>query len=552
MEQQVDRLIVVKEFALKHKRALIIVAAVVVVLGATFGWATAQMPKDERIVHGVVMDGVELGGMTIAEARDALSDSDFYENKNFTLISGTERKEVSGEDISLAADIDKSALYAYSIGRDNGFFANLWQSVRLVFSKIQLPPLPTVDEQRLDEIIYEMGINKNGRMNPAICTDVSETVVKVTPPTEGQSADVSDERERVLAELSTGNFGEILLDLPASKPEKMSAEQVYAVVYRPCANAEYKKEGKELQIIDELTGVDVDKAEISKQLSAFNSGGEIELVVERKQPEVTAQMLRENLFAAELASYSSTYSTAAANRAFNVSRAAQSVNGTILLPGETFSYNAAIGNPSLENGYKMASVYENGKTTEGVGGGVCQVSSTLYSAALYANLEIVERRSHSLTVAYVPKGQDATVSYGSLDFKFKNNTEHPIRIDASAKGGKCVVSIVGTAPTPAQTVTVENTVVAVNEPEVKETPNPDMAMGTRKVTSAGKAGYVVDSVRIVSENGEVVKTEKLTRSTYKMLPTEVMVGTKPEPTAEPTPEPEQSPTPMPEEPVTIE
>ena len=92
------------------------------------------------------------------------------------------------------------------------------------------------------------------------------------------------------------------------------------------------------------------------------------------------------------------------------------------MPGDTFSYNGTIGNPSLANGSKVASVFENGKTAQGVGGGVCQVSSTLYSAVLYADLEVVERRSHSMTVSYVPKGQDATVVYGGQDFKFRNIT----------------------------------------------------------------------------------------------------------------------------------
>ena len=166
------------------------------------------------------------------------------------------------------------------------------------------------------------------------------------------------------------------------------------------------------------------------------------------------------------------------------------------------------------------------------------MSSTIYSAVLYANLEIVERRNHSLTVAYVPKGQDATVAYGAIDFKFKNNTDRPVRIDALASGGKCTVRIIGTQTNPGQSVSIENVVVATTEPTVNETNDSEMLEGTRKVTSSGKTGYVVDSTRIVSENGQVVKTEKLGRSTYKMVPTEVSVGTKPAPTPTPTLQPE--------------
>lgn len=525
------------DFAKKHKKVIIIAAAVVAALAAGTVWAAAQLPKDDRIVHGVVTDGTELGGMTVEEAEKALAGSRFYDNKDFVLVSGGERAEVSGDDIGLTADASASAQAAYSVGRGEGFFGNVFKCVKLAFSKLEMNPVPAADEESLDAILYDLGVRINGEMREAELEEISETAVKVIPPTAGQSKDVSKSREEVLLKLQEGSFGEIAIDMPISDPGKLTAEQVYAVVYRPAADAEYKLEGKELFIVDEITGIDVDKDEISKKLSQFNSGEEIELNVTRLAPENTAASLREGLFAAELSSYSSTYSTAAANRAANVALAASSVNGTILLPGDTFSYNAVIGNPSLANGYKVAPVYENGKTSEGVGGGVCQVSSTLYSAVLYANLEIVERRNHSLTVAYVPKGQDATVAYGAIDFKFKNNTDRPIRIDASAKGGKCVVSVIGTQTNPGQSVSIENTVVAATEPTVNETNDPEMLEGTRKVTSSGKTGYVVDSTRIVSQNGQVVKTEKLGRSTYKMVPTEVNVGTKPAPTPTPAPTP---------------
>lgn len=523
------------EFIRTHKKAVSIAASVLVLLAAAVTAANATLPKADKIAHGVVIDAVELGGMTVEEAQTALSGSDFYAGKTFVLVSGDERETVLGEDIALTADIEQSVQAAYEIGRGDSWFKNVATTVKLRFSKLAVNPVPTVDEEKLDSILFNMGVRKNGEMKNAQATVLSETEVKVTPPSAGQSSDVSKERGEVLAALAAGDAEEIEVTLPISDPGKLTAEQVYAVVYRQASDAAYTLNGKELLITEEVVGMEADKTEISGKLSSLNSGNAITLTVKKLVPEVTAASLKSGLFSAELASYSSTYSTAAANRAFNVSRAASSVNGTILLPGDTFSYNSAIGNPSLANGYKMASVYENGKQTEGVGGGVCQVSSTLYSAALYANLEIVERRSHSLTVSYVPKGQDATVSYGSLDFKFRNNTKHPIKIESSAVKGKCVIRILGTAPEVAQQVSITHTVAAVNEPTVTETKDPTLPEGTRKVTSSGKTGYVVDSVRTVSENGAVVKTEKLTRSTYKMVPTEVTVGTMPPPTPSPAP-----------------
>ena len=194
------------------------------------------------------------------------------------------------------------------------------------------------------------------------------------------------------------------------------------------------------------------------------------------------------------------------------------------MPGDTFSYNGTIGNPSLANGYKVASVFENGKTTQGVGGGVCQVSSTLYCAVLYADLSVVERHNHSLTVGYVPNGQDATVAYGSLDFKFKNNTEYPIKINSVVNGRKLSISIIGAKYSPERKIEITNKTVSTIVPTETEIPDPSLPVGTRKISATGKKGYVVDTYKTVYENGVKKSTNKITRSTYKMVPTEVLVG----------------------------
>lgn len=500
--------------------------------------AIARLPKQDKIAAGVRVDGKSVAGMTREQAAEVIGAHDMYSGLSFALTSGNVRRDVTAGDISLHTDVDATVNKAYAVGRDKGLFGNMLVALRSAFGGLNLTSRASADNDSLDTIIFEMGVEKNGEMVEAAVSDLTDTTATVTPPTRGQSHDVSRERAQVLSALEGGNSTQIELSLEPSAPEKMTAQQLYAVIYRPSANAEYSLEDGKLYISDETVGVEPDKDDIASKLSAFNSGSAVTVAVTRTVPEITAASLKNGLFSAELASYKSTYSTAAAGRAYNVARAASSINGKILLPGDTFSYNEAIGNPSLANGYKVAPIFENGKTSEGVGGGVCQVSSTLYSAVLYANLTIVERRNHSLTVAYVPKGQDATVSYGSLDFKFKNDTDHPIRIDASATGGKCIVKIVGTAHNPPQQVTISHTVAASTEPTVIETKDATMPEGTRKVTTAGKTGYVVDSVRTVTENGVVVKTEKLSRSTYKMMPTEVNVGTMPAqtPAAEPTAE----------------
>lgn len=520
-------------FIKRHKKAAIIIASIVGAVIIATGCLCGCLPKGDKIAYGVVMDSVDLGGMTIAEAQDKLTDSSFYQDREITLKSGSEESKFTSAEISMSTDTKKSALRAYSIGRSGNIFTNIYEAAKAHIAGCELAPAVSFNQEALQTIIYDLGVRKNGKMEEASISELTETTATITPPSRGQGENVEESLLEAVESFENGVF-EAELSLKATDPGKLSYEQVYAIIYTPAQNAEYKLEGKELFIVDEVVGRDADKEEITSKLSSLNKGEAVTFNISTVAPEITAASLREKLFKNELASYRSTYSTAAANRAFNVSRAANSVNGTILLPGDTFSYNQAIGNPSLANGYKIAPTFASGKTSEGAGGGVCQVSSTLYSAVLYADLEIVERKSHSLTVGYVPKGQDATVAYGVLDFKFKNNTNNPIKINASATGGKCVVSIVGTEEVPGKKVAVTNTIVATTEPTVTETPDATMKEGSRKVTTAGKTGYVVDSVRTVSVNGEVVRNEKLTRSTYKMMPTEVTVGTMPVATPAPT------------------
>lgn len=512
-----------KRIEIEKKKLIIACASVASVLMILFA-AAAQLPRGERIARGVRIDGESVAGMTVDEAREVISSHNFYDGMSFVLTCGEISREINGEEVALCTDVDKTAERAYSVGRGKGIFANMFASVRSALGGCDITSCAGADEEALDAIIYEMGVEKNGEIREAQLKDVTDEYAVVVPPTSGQLHDVSRERAQVLESLPQSP---VEIAPEASVPEKLSAQELYAVIYRPSENAEYLLEDGKLYIKDETVGIEPDKEDIAAKLAEFNGGNEITVKAQRTVPEVTAAELREGLFTNELASYKSTYSTAAVGRAYNVARAASSINGKILLPGDTFSYNDTIGNPSLANGYRVAPIYENGKTSEGVGGGVCQVSSTLYSAVLYANLQIVERRSHSLTVAYVPKGQDATVAYGSVDFKFKNDTDRPIRIDASASGGKCVVKIVGTAPDVRREVKITHTVAASTEPTVTEIPDSSMEEGSRKVKTAGKTGYVIDSVRTVYENGEAVKTERLSRSTYKMMPTEVSVGTMP-------------------------
>ena len=132
-----------------------------------------------------------------------------------------------------------------------------------------------------------------------------------------------------------------------------------------------------------------------------------------------------------LSTFSTKYAASNKNRTTNLILASNKINGTVLMPGEVFSYNKVVGKRTIAAGYKEAPIYVSGRVEDGLGGGICQITSTLYNAVVFANLEIVERSNHQFVPSYVGASRDATVVYGALDFKFKNNTDYTIIINVS-------------------------------------------------------------------------------------------------------------------------
>ena len=183
--------------------------------------------------------------------------------------------------------------------------------------------------------------------------------------------------------------------------------------------------------------------EAEKQLKQADEGADVRISFAITEPELSTEQLTSMLYRDVLGSYT-TYGGGSSGRIANIQLACGSCNDVILNPGDIFSYNDTVGERTIERGFQSAPVIANGQLVPGIGGGICQVSSTLYAACLNAGLEIVERYPHSKPVAYIPSGMDATVSWGILDYKFKNNTEYPVKIQDSYANGAIFVQILGT------------------------------------------------------------------------------------------------------------
>ena len=270
---------------------------------------------------------------------------------------------------------------------------------------------------------------------------------------------------------------------------------------------------------DEQVGSRLDREKLAEDMARAldNGGGTAELAVEAIQPKVVK---------ADIAGKYGTVTTAVTNassssknRLANIKLALEYIDGTCLKPGETFSFNETVGERTKARGFKVATAYSSGTVIEEVGGGICQVSTTLFNAAVKADLEIIERHNHSLTVGYVDRGKDAAVNWGSQDLRFKNTSDDNIYISCYLDGDKRVrFGIFGKLLPNGETITVEAKTTEKIDFESELVPNPSLGRGQTQVTQKGKQGYKAEAYKVRwDKNGDRISKELLCRSTYKSV-----------------------------------
>lgn len=265
-----------------------------------------------------------------------------------------------------------------------------------------------------------------------------------------------------------------------------------------------------------------------KELSWPDAGGNglsfaAELPIVTIEPEVTLEELQAEGIERLIMSFTTDFASSGEGRAHNVSVTAETLHDWYLAPDEVFAYSELVARAEREHEYREAPVILNGKFVPGIGGGICQVSSTLYQAVLRAGLDIVERRNHSLPVAYLPLGHDATYATGAIDFKFRNSTGKHLLIRTEVKDRKLTVKLFGTMPEN-ESYEIESVTIDTVQPKTQTVSNPSLPAGRQKIVERGKPGYVVETFRTHLRDGEVVSRERVSRDTYRSQPTVIEVG----------------------------
>lgn len=501
-----------------------IIAAVLaaLLLGAAAGLCLYAGSYD-KIFPGVLVGPVDLGGQDVEKAQSILSARMDELTDPYTITVTADGKELgqyTPSQLGGYTNAEELAAQAYAVGRTSGplgFFAGGFSMVKgLLGVTTELSPAIQYDEKELKAAVADIAGEFD--LEPLDGTwELTREGLFATKHQDGRALD----REALATAITESTGGEIEASWSTLPAQPLDLDTMAAELSTEASPARYDIETG--QIVDGEVGVilDVEAARLAMD-SALN-GETVKLPAEVTFPTVTAEELEEVLFR-DLLSTCTTKVSGTSTRKNNVKLSGEAVNGTILNDGDIFDYNQVVGRRTEERGYGPAPSYINGETVDSIGGGICQTSSTIYLASLLANLEIVERYAHRYYPSYITMGMDATVSWGGPEFRFKNNTGYPIRIDVSYANSEITVSIYGTK-TDDTYVKMTRDVLSSTGYETEYIETEDLPWGTQKQKQSGYTGYEVISYRnIYDGDGNLISSNVEAKSSYKSRNEIILVG----------------------------
>lgn len=523
-------------------KALIITAIVLTIIAVAIVTFALINKINTKAYYNVHVSGINMSGKTEQQVLETVKklNEDFLKrtvtikHNNETII------ELNPESIDMQIDEQATTKRIMDFGRGDNFVADNIDILVAKFKKQQIEPVYTYSESKLTNISADITSGIDGRVKDDTFTlNEEKYILVITKGTTGKDIVVSEFKADIIDVLKNKDITEYTIELADRKPNELDIDVVYAKICKEAKDAYVDETVKPNVYHKHEVGISFDKEELRKVLAKEENKQEGKIInfkLTTTEPKVTIQDLTKDKYNDKLASYTSSFASSDSNRASNVRLAASMLNGTVVMPGETFSFNATMGDCGLTSrGFKPAAVFKSGKVVQEVGGGICQISSTLYVSVLYANLGIVSRSNHALPVGYVPVSLDATVYYPYLDFKFKNTREYPIKIVASTTSSrKLTIAIYGTKEEKEYDVELSSWVTESIPSKVQEQKDSSLAKGKTKTIQAGSAGYKSVAYKTVKYKGKVVSKVMLSSDSYGSTPKIIAVGTKVTSTTKPT------------------
>ena len=539
------------------KKGLIIALAlvVVVVLGVcSYGFV---LKNQDAIYPNVYVAGVNVGGLKRDAAVSAVSEAvqKSYASDTLNVVLPDRTLSLTPEVTQVALNPDQAIDEAMRYGRSGGPISAVINYLRAGKSEysVDLDSSLNLDTDYIRTLVDQTAREcASDKIDPIVKVNEEAGTITITAGSPAVSLDADKLYDAVIARFSSGDFSDLDFDYDTVPCESVDLQQYYDKYCKEMTDAYYDEEKKEL--VPEVNGYGFDLPYYTQQLAMAKAGEVITIQMEDLVPEVTLEELKKTYFADVLASYDSPH-TANAARTKNLELACKAIDGTILNPGDEFSFNKIVGERTKEKGYLAAIVYtDGGKSESQEGGGICQVASTIYTCTLLADLEVTERAPHMYLVTYVEPGMDATIYWPSLDYKFKNSTDMPLRVDASVSGGYDHIKLRGVYASSTAWKTVAEINGKKTEITIAKGAGVDAngkaidlavdAAGNKyvlgSVTESEYTGYTINAYRdFIAADGSTMRSELLHTDQFKHRDRcySVMPYTEPEPEVPEEPDP---------------
>ena len=479
---------------------------------------------NNKIVRGVKIGKVDVSNLTKEEA--TLKMQNWYEDvakSNITAVYEGLEENILIEQFEANIDIDKLVKEACLVGKSGNIIKDNYDILFTMLFQKNIDTNIQMNEEQIDKKIEEINSKLPNAMQQSNYY-IEENNLIITKGKAGVQIKEEEFKELLKSTIEKEEKREFTIPTKKLSPKEIDIEQIHNEVYKEAQNAYISQEPVEVH--PHVNGIDfgISMEEAKKLLDEEKEEYIIPLNI--TEAEVTLEKLGKEAFPQLLGTFSTTYNTNNTNRVTNLELASEKINGTIIMPGETFSYNKIVGERTIAKGYKEAAVYSGGKVVDGIGGGICQLSSTLYNAVIYANLEITERSNHRFLTSYVTAGRDATVSWGTIDFCFKNTRSYPIKIESSVKNGVVTTEIYGIKEEKEYEVVIESSVTEVLPYTINYVKDSTLAQGVEEIKQYGANGAKSVTYKVLKYNGAVVSRELLSSDTYSPLERIIKKGTK--------------------------
>ena len=471
---------------------IIILIICLVIISCAVVMIYVKFEEKDTIQEGVYIKNVYVSGLNknqaVERVKSALStqmadtvELKYHDNSYF----------IEVEQINAIFDVESSVDYALNIAKTGKPIDDFKQFLNVYVNNINIEPVFYYDDAALTKYLEQIEADLPDQLiQPSYYVEDDQLII--TNGVNGAGIEMDQIKEEILNSLQSISYADKSIEIPTyvKYPDPIDISAIHSDIYRQKKDAYYTT--NPYAIYTEVVGVDFNIQKLQDEMNNNPNQEEYVIDLDYSKPDVTINDLGMDAFPNRLATFSTEYVNNP-DRTTNLRLASNKINGTVIMPGEEFSYNKVVGKRTIAAGYKEAAIFSDGQVTNGVGGGICQVTTTLYNAAVKADLDITSRRNHMFIPSYIGGGKDATVAWGSTDFKFVNSRDYPIKIKSSVSDGVCTVSIYGLK------TDHEYDSIYISTKTIKNTSN----------------SIVIDSYKVYERDGEVVKSEKIDRDTYK-------------------------------------